>query len=164
MVSKSPTMMTSSNGNIFRVTGHLCGDSPANGEFPNKGQWRGALMFSLICVWINDWVNNRKAGDLIRYRLHYDVIVMQSPLQLSMACSSTMVLREEHINGSMRNCCISRALAMEMLQLCTKPWIYHIQYWHKTLQNLHSLWGISMKNNHYDAFTNSLKFSNVHAN
>ena len=46
------------------------------GEFPHKGQWRGALMFSLICVWINDWVNNREAGDLRRYRTHYDVIVM----------------------------------------------------------------------------------------
>ena len=33
-------------------------------------------MFSLICVWINDWVNNREAGDLTRYRTHYDVIVM----------------------------------------------------------------------------------------
>ena len=33
---------------------------------PHKGQWRGALMFSLICVWINGWVNNRKAGDLRR--------------------------------------------------------------------------------------------------
>ena len=43
---------------------------------PHKGQWRGALMFSLICVWINRWVNNRKAGDLRRYRAHYDVIVM----------------------------------------------------------------------------------------
>ena len=48
--------------------------SPVNS--PHKGQWRGALMFSLICVWINGWVNNRKAGDLIRYRAHYDVIVM----------------------------------------------------------------------------------------
>ena len=38
--------------------------------------WRRALMFSLICVWINDWVNNRKAGDLKRYRAHFDVIVM----------------------------------------------------------------------------------------
>ena len=43
---------------------------------PHKGQWRGALMFSLICVWINGWVNNREAGDLRRYRVHYDVIVM----------------------------------------------------------------------------------------
>ena len=44
---------------------------------PHKGQWREALMFSLICVWINDWVNNRGAGDLRRYRAHYDVIVMK---------------------------------------------------------------------------------------
>ena len=49
--------------------------SPVN--FPHKGQWRGALMFSLVCVWINDWVNNRDAGDLRRYRAHYDVIVMR---------------------------------------------------------------------------------------
>ena len=43
---------------------------------PHKGQWRGALMFSLICAWINSWVNNREAGDLRRHRVHYDVIVM----------------------------------------------------------------------------------------
>ena len=43
---------------------------------PHRGQWRGALMFVLICVWINGWVNNRKAGDLRGYRAHYDVIVM----------------------------------------------------------------------------------------
>ena len=42
---------------------------------PHKGQWRGAFMFSLICGWINRWVNNREAGDLRRYRAHYDVIV-----------------------------------------------------------------------------------------
>ena len=27
-------MMTSSNGNIFRVTGHLCGEFTGPGEFP----------------------------------------------------------------------------------------------------------------------------------
>ena len=43
---------------------------------PHKGQWRGALMFTLICARINGWVNNREAGDLRRYRAHYDVIVM----------------------------------------------------------------------------------------
>ena len=48
--------------------------SPVNS--PHKGQWRGALMFSLIRVWINDWVNNGEAGDLRRYRAHCDVIVM----------------------------------------------------------------------------------------
>ena len=48
--------------------------SPVNS--PHKGQWRGALMFSLICVWINRWVNNRKTGYLRRYRARYDVTVM----------------------------------------------------------------------------------------
>ena len=48
--------------------------SPVNSL--HKGQWRGALMFSLICIWTNDWVNNREAGDLRRYRAHFDVIVM----------------------------------------------------------------------------------------
>ena len=43
---------------------------------PHKGQWRGALMFSLICAWMNDWVNNRDAGDLRRHRAHYDVTVI----------------------------------------------------------------------------------------
>ena len=48
--------------------------SPVNS--PHKGQSRGALMFSLICAWINGWVNNREAGDLRRHRTRYDVIVM----------------------------------------------------------------------------------------
>ena len=29
-------MMTSSNGNIFRVTGHLCGEFTGPGEFPTQ--------------------------------------------------------------------------------------------------------------------------------
>ena len=55
--------------------------SPVNS--PHKGQWRGALMFSLIWVWINGWVNNREAGDLRRHRAHYDVIVMNMIFPLS---------------------------------------------------------------------------------
>ena len=39
--------------------------SPVNS--PHRGQWRGAMMFSLIYVWTNGWVNNRA---------HHDVIVM----------------------------------------------------------------------------------------
>ena len=55
----------------------LCaGNSPVNS--PHKGQWRGALMFSLIFVWRNGWVNNREAGDLRRHRAHYGVTVMIS--------------------------------------------------------------------------------------
>ena len=55
----------------------LCaGNSPVPVNSPHRGQWRGALMFSFIYAWINDWVNNREAGDLRRQRGHYDVIVM----------------------------------------------------------------------------------------
>ena len=53
--------------------------SPVNS--PHKGQRRGALMFSLICAWLNGWANNREAGDLRRHRAHYDVIVMNTTKQ-----------------------------------------------------------------------------------
>ena len=48
--------------------------SPVNS--PRKCQWRGALMFCLICASIKDWINNGETGDLRRHRAHYDVIVM----------------------------------------------------------------------------------------
>ena len=48
--------------------------SPVNS--PRKGQWRGALMLSLIWAWINCWANNREVGDLRHHRAHYDVTVM----------------------------------------------------------------------------------------
>ena len=55
----------------------LCaGNSPVPVNSPHKGQWRGALMFYFICVWINDWANNREACDLRHHRGHYDVNVM----------------------------------------------------------------------------------------
>ena len=77
-------MMTSSNGHIFRVIGLLWGESighhwildppppPPPPPPPthththtHKGQWRGAVMFSLICAWPNGWANNRDAIALI---------------------------------------------------------------------------------------------------
>ena len=54
------------------------GNSPVPVNSPHKGQWRGALMFSLICVWINGWENSREAGDWRRHRGHYDVNVMET--------------------------------------------------------------------------------------
>ena len=68
--------MTSSNGNIFRVTGPLCGEFTGPGEFPTQRPVTGALMFSLIRVCINGRVNNREADKLRRHRGHYDVNVM----------------------------------------------------------------------------------------
>ena len=55
----------------------LCvGNSPVPVNSPHKGQWHGALILSLISAWINDWVNNREAGDLRSHLGHYDVNVM----------------------------------------------------------------------------------------
>ena len=47
------------------------GSSPSLVNSPHKGQWRGAVMSS-FCI----WVNNGEAGDMRRYRAHYDVTVM----------------------------------------------------------------------------------------
>ena len=55
--------------------------SPVNS--PHKGQWRGALMFSLICPWTNSWAN-KDAGDLRCHRAHHDVIVMSWVVTLAL--------------------------------------------------------------------------------
>ena len=62
----------------------------SSGNSPRKGQWCGALMFSLICAWINGWVNNYEAGDFRRHRAHYDVIVMSD---LSSHCAITVYVQ-----------------------------------------------------------------------
>ena len=75
--------------------------SPVNS--PHKGQWRGALMFSLICTWINGWVNNGEAGDSRHHRSHYDVTVM-SP--------------------SMSDSILAAVISHRMLFLWAQPYIY----------------------------------------
>ena len=49
-------------------------NSPVPGEFPAQRPVTRSFD-ALICVWINGWVNNRKAGDLKRNRANYDVTV-----------------------------------------------------------------------------------------
>ena len=49
------------------------GNSPVSGEFPaQRPVTRSFDVFFDVRV----WVNTREAGDLRRYRIHYDVIVM----------------------------------------------------------------------------------------
>ena len=63
IASEETQMITSSNGNIFRVTGHLCGEFTGHWWIPRTkvSDARGALMFPLICTWINSWANDREA-------------------------------------------------------------------------------------------------------
>ena len=75
----SLNMMTSSNGNIFRVTGYLCGEFTGHRWIPHtKTSDTELLCFFFICAWINGWVNNREAGDLRRHCAHFNVIVMNA--------------------------------------------------------------------------------------
>ena len=71
-------MMTSSNGNIFRVTGPFCGEFIGHRWIPRTKASDAELgCFIWSAQWINGWVNNREAGDLRRQSAHYDVIVMR---------------------------------------------------------------------------------------
>ena len=88
--------MTSSNGNIFRVTGHLCGGFTGPPWIPTKKTSDAELCcFSLICARI-DWVYNGEAGDLRRHRAHYDITVMRHHGRCFVTdlCDHTNCLRE----------------------------------------------------------------------
>ena len=69
-------MMRSSNGNIFRVTGHLCGEFTGPRWIPHTKASDAELWCFFICTRINGWIYNGEAGDLRRYRAHHDVTVM----------------------------------------------------------------------------------------
>ena len=83
-------MMTSSNGNISALL-VLCEGSPVNS--PHKGQWRVALMFSLIRAWTNGWANNRDTGDLRRYRADCDVSVISTVVSALLQLWTDCVLK-----------------------------------------------------------------------
>ena len=104
--------------------------SPVNS--PHKGQGRGALMFSLICVWINGWVNNREAGDLRRYRAHYDVTVMSWPVWPTTAArwqwmqivenSFGMPIHDPH-NFGIKHCCLWTHFVMYEMVPVVEIWV-----------------------------------------
>ena len=69
-------MMTSSNGNIFRVTGPLCGELISPGEFPAQRPVTRSFDVFFDLHPNKKLSKNREAGDLRRRRGHYDVNVM----------------------------------------------------------------------------------------
>ena len=66
-------MMTSSNGNIFRVIGPLCWEF--TGHRSQRQVARSLDDFFHLRLKKNSWVNNWDAGHLRRHRDHYDVTV-----------------------------------------------------------------------------------------
>ena len=56
----------------------LCaGNSPVSGEFPAQRPVTRSFDVFFDRRQLNGWVNTREAGDLRRYRAHYDVMVMR---------------------------------------------------------------------------------------
>ena len=89
----------------------LCaGNSPSPVNSPHKGQWRGNLIFSLICAWINCWENNREAGDLRRRCAHYDVTVMGSYVNSE----------RDHVRAQKRVLCEFSAFHMIVISLSSR--------------------------------------------
>ena len=77
--NNSFNMMTSTNGNIFRITGPSCGEFTS--EFPSQRPVTQSFdVFFDIHAWTNGWVNNWDADDWRRHRAHYDVTVMSDGL------------------------------------------------------------------------------------
>ena len=73
--STGGNIMTLSNGNIFRVTNPLWGESTGHRSIPLAKASDAELWF-FIYPCTNDRANNREAGDLRHHRVHYDVTVM----------------------------------------------------------------------------------------
>ena len=133
----------------------LCaGNSQPPVNSPHKGQWRGALMFSLIYALTHGWANNRDAGGLRRHRAHYDVTVMsmyypylhicyvlhdyvvavfsgdttnRATSRASISCLERWPLRK--INGNVN------LLSLAAPEVCTLNLgvLEHIQFWHSIL-------------------------------
>ena len=69
-------MMTSSNGNIFRVTCLYAGNSPVTSEFSAQ-RWVTRSFDVFFDLRLNKRLSKQsEARDLRRHRAHYDVIVM----------------------------------------------------------------------------------------
>ena len=97
-------------------------------DSPHKGQWRGALVFSLIRAWTNGWANNRDAGDLRRHRARYDVTLM--PMEDFFVCSAGWLGRDPCITPETQwPLCLGRREAI-MPEGNTRHWISHA--WNST--------------------------------
>ena len=78
-------------------------------DSPHKDQWRGALMFPLICTWTNAWKSYWDVGDLRRHRTHYDVtVVIIFPVVLATVSFSCIWAQPwcHHVR-----CCITNGMA-----------------------------------------------------
>ena len=112
------TMMTSSDRNIFRVTGPLCGEFTGHRWLPRTKASDAELWCCLWSgPWTNGWVNNRDAGDLRRHCTHNDVIVMcynhcryHCCICLASVCASTILYHYDNHIGCLCVMCATLSI------------------------------------------------------
>ena len=101
---------------------------------PHKGQWRGPLMFSLICACMNRWVNNRQAGDLRHHCAHYDVTVMtrEKPWPVGFGCVLNMTVLANRYSNITRVIILGRTSTRAVLAPILITWTKYDQVpWHQ---------------------------------
>ena len=97
---------------------------------PHKGQWHGALVFSLICGWINGWVYNHEAGDLRRHRAQCNVTVMSWRRPENPSLIWTPLWKPITAAAySVPLICLRLGCRVETTKLESIPWEYHASYW-----------------------------------
>ena len=134
--------MTSSNGNIFRVTGPLCGEFTGHRWIPHTKTSDVELWcFTWSAPWINGWVNNRAAGDLRRHRAHYDVIALfqlkrlwfSGVLHLPILIFSVWIrIRLLTLHGTTPTACVSQVRSNEngcRFQNRNRRLVYNTESW-----------------------------------
>ena len=119
-------MIASSNGNIFRVTGPLCGEFASHRWIPlPKASDAGLWCFLWSMPWINGWVNNRDADDLRRHRAHYvcNVMVPLSTLRFhwNIHCGPTLAY---HLSVIIAKVWVVCYVQVPKLRICNN--LYHL--------------------------------------
>ena len=99
--------------NFFALLAICVGNSAIPGKFPAQKPVAWSFDVSFIWVWINGWANNSEAGDLRRYRAHYDVTLMNSfwpvnttPLLKPMVTHHQWNYNTENISNRISSCCL----------------------------------------------------------
>ena len=102
------------------------------GWFPlTKDQWRGALRFSLICVWTNGWANNRDADDLKRHWADYDITLMTSCWQQSITRVSSSL-----VSSQLCSAVLDKSTLVQVMAWCRQATSHYLsQCWHSSELN-----------------------------
>ena len=124
--------------------------SPVNS--PHKGQWHGALMFSLICSWTNGWVNNREASNLRHHLAHYDVTEMiVNTIVVDDSARSQGISSHDIGLGIKEYSSFNTRWVHEIHQLHTHPWSLPDWTWSVSIKQCLSTLSVTIDRNYAQA-------------